>query len=178
MGRLNFNCDRQAKNDFTASTFAYITSSCPDWSVSYFEWDSTGTEIPYGDERSYEQSHMDVGMRLTNSSSTHTYVAEIKERTYNSTAYGKEGDKEGWMYNIPKDKYLHNEQEKGNIPLFSNLYKDGVVAIWNMSKVHPDKEVLVKDIKKINIDPHSKKIPQERLQLWNRDATMIKRKRG
>lgn len=179
-GNLDFSCDRPAKNDFTASTYSHFLTACPEWVATYYEWDKDGNVVPYGDPSASEQSHLDIMIKMDNRNDGRTkfYGAEIKERLgkYISTYYGEEGQ-EGWMYNLPKDTYLQMAANRGIIPLFANLYPDQKVTIWNIKKVKRS-DTITKDIKRINIDPDSKKIPQERLQLWNKDGTTIRRING
>lgn len=174
---MDFNCDRQAKNDFTASTANYLKEK--NWDFAYFESDTEGNLVPYGSPDADIHSHMDLYIVLySGCTAVKTYAVELKERwgRYVSTAYGGDGQ-EGWMYNIPKDGYFKTEEKKGRTPLFCNLYPDGVLTIWNISRITPS-SVIIKDIKGINIDPDSPKRPQQRLQLYNKDGITIKRLRG
>lgn len=174
---LNFNCDRQAKCDWTASTAQYLEEH---WKGDYkfFESDKDGNLVPFGDKSAFVNSHMDVYLVLYSAfTPVITYAVELKERLgiYTSKYYGEEGQ-EGWMYNIPKDGYLKDEMKAGRIPLFSNLYPDSAITIWNISKISPKNiGMTTKNIKKVNIDPDSKKIPQDRLLLKNKDGITIRR---
>ena len=174
---LDFNCDRQAKCDWTASTAQYLEEH---WKGDYkfFESDRNGNLVPFGDKSAYEQSHMDVYLTIYSAyTPVRTYAVELKERLgrYISTYYGEEGQ-EGWMYNIPKDNYFKAEIKAGRIPLFSNLYPDSAITIWNISKIAPENiGRTTKNIKKVNIDPDSQKIPQDRLLLMNKDGITIRR---
>lgn len=176
---LNFNCDRQAKNDFTASTYDYLTKTFPEWTgITYYEADDDGDLVPYGDWRASTTARTDVYMELSSTMRDIMYACELKERwgRYTSTYYGEEGG-EGWILNIEKDDSLEEERNKGYIPLYVNLYPDNKLTIWRIDNVDRN-DVITKEIRKINIDPNSKRIPQQRLQLWNRDGKMIERIRG
>ena len=173
---LNFNCDRQAKNDFTASTYDYLTSNFPQFTgISYFEADEDGDLVPYGDWRASDTARTDVYMALSSKNTDITYACELKERwgSYTSTYYGEPGG-EGWIYNIEKDESLQKEEERGFVPLFANLYPDDKITIWRIDNVDRT-DIITKDIKKVNIDPNSPRIPQKRLQLWNKDGKTIRR---
>ena len=173
---LDFNCDRKAKNDFTASTYSYFTTHYPQYTaITYYEADKWGNLIPYGDPRAYEQAHIDTYIKLESSARTITYSVELKERwgRYISTYYGEEGQ-EGWVYNYEKDGWLMDEVEKGRIPLFCNEYPDDKMTIWNILKVDKSHNIR-KAIKKVNIDPNSERKVQDRIQLWNKDGITIER---
>ncbi len=176
---MDFNCDRQAKNDFTASTTAHITKFHPQYTgITFMEADNDGDLVPYGDWRASTTAHTDVYMALSTSATDITYACELKERwgRYTSTYYGEEGG-EGWIYNIEKDEWLQKERDNGRIPLFANLYPDNKITIWRIDNVNRT-DIITKNIKKVNIDPNSQRIPQKRLQLWNKDGKTIERIRG
>lgn len=176
---LNFDCDRQAKCDYTASTYDYFRSYYPQFTaITFFEADEEGNLIPFGDKRAYQQAHIDVYTLLESERTAYTYSTEIKERwgRYVSDFYGEEG-KEGWVYNIEKDDWLEKENDKGRIPLFANLYPDDKITIWNINKVDKSQHIH-KAIKKVNIDPDSPRKVQERIQLWNKDGKTIRRIKG
>lgn len=169
---LDFNCDRQAKNDFTASTKAYLEEEgCP-YGLKFWEESITGELVPYGDENASSTAHMDLYMDFVTSAWTRRYAVELKERIkYDSEAFDL------WFYNIPKDRWLQAAKDAGCIPLFVNLYPDGKIDIWNLSKVESEGSVTV-PIKKVNIDPNSPKVEQERLLLPSDKAKRIRRVKG
>lgn len=175
---MGFDCDRQAKNDFTASTYAYLTMMYPKYNVKYFEADADGDLVPYGTWQASLTAPLDVYIELYNDTTDIVYSVEIKERwgNYTSTSYGNPGQ-EGWMYNPPKDEKLQRERKEGRIPLFCNLYPDGLLTIWRVDNVNRE-DILLKDIRKINIDPNSRTCKQKRYQLWNKDGKTIKRIKG
>lgn len=176
---FNFNCDRPAKNDFTASTYDYLTKHFPQYTgISYYEADDDGDLVPYGDWRASSTAHTDLYMELSSTARTIMYAIELKERwgRYISTYYGEEGQ-EGWVYNYEKDGWLMDEAEKGCIPLFCNEYPDNKMTIWNILKVDKSHSIQ-KSIKKVNIDPNSERRVQDRIQLWNKDGITIERIRG
>lgn len=180
---LDFNCDRKAKDDWTASTASYLDnkwcSNASDYGYKFFESTTTGELVPYGDPTADIHSHMDLYLTLYKGlTPVLTYAIELKERwgRYVSTLYGEEGDDEGWMYNEEKGEYFEREIELGRIPVFSNLYPDNKITIWNLLRI-PEENIhhMVKPIKKINIDPNSKKEEQARNGLMNKDGMMIDR---
>lgn len=76
-----------------------------------------------------------------------TYAFELKERRdkYVSDYYGKDGDREGWIYERDKDNELFAAYENsGYTPIYVNLYPDGVIRIWDMSK-YPEEYVLASE---------------------------------
>jgi hypothetical protein len=173
---LNFNCDRPAKCDFTASTTDYVTVYYPQFTgITYYEADDDGDLVPFGDLRASSTAHIDVYMELSSDSTDITYAIELKERwgKYTSTYYGEEGG-EGWVYNIEKDDWLLKEKDNGRIPLFANLYPDDKITIWRIDNVDRT-DIIEKPIKRVNIDPDSQRVTQKRLQLWNKDGKTIRR---
>lgn len=177
---LDFNCDRRAKCDFTASTANYLRQK---WGsdFAFYESDKEGNLVPFGSEYSDIHSHMDLYIVLYSAwTAVVTYAVELKERQgrYTSKSYGEEGQ-EGWMYNIPKDTYFKKEMDAGRKPLFANLYPDSAITIWNIAKISPENiGSTTKMIKGINIDPLSPKREQERLLLMNKDGITIPRIQG
>lgn len=175
MSGLDFDCDWKAKCDWTASTSQYLNEH---WGGDYkfYESDTDGNLVPFGDATANRKSHMDLYLVLYSAyTPIVTYAVELKERTYLSTQYGNEGQ-EGWMYNIPKDGYFRKEMKAGRVPLFSNLYPDSAITIWNVKKISPENiGRTTKMIKGITIDPDSRKRPQERLLLMNKDGITIRR---
>lgn len=168
----DFNCDRQAKNDFTASTTAYLAEQGNPYRFDYYEQSVSGDLVPYGDADASTTSHIDIYMDYITSAYTKRYAVEIKERIkYTSSAFTQ------WYYNIPKDRWLQSAKDAGYIPLFVNLYPDGVIDIWNLTKVDTDGVVVV-PLKKVEINPDSPRVEQERLLLPSDKAKRIRRVKG
>ena len=179
MNNLDFGCDRPSKNDFTASTYDYLTKTHPEWTgITYYEADDDGDLVPFGDWRASTTARTDVYMHLSSTKRDIMYACELKERLgkYISTYYGEPGG-EGWILNIEKDDSLEAERLKGYVPLYVNLYPDNKITIWRIDNVDRT-DIITKDIRKVNIDPNSKRISQQRLQVWNKDGKTIERIRG
>lgn len=171
-----FSCDRQSKYDFTASTINYIiqTTENKDIEIVFKEFDENGKLIPFDSDKSSTTSDSDLVMFYNN----HPYLIELKERKgiYTSEFYGKEGDKEGWMLNIKKEKDLQNQ--KWAIPLYVNLFPDGIIRLWNLNKIKINKDKkLEKNINEYTVAVSEKK-KQKRYEVWNKDSKVIQRVKG
>ena len=169
-----FSCDRQSKYDFTASTVAFLSewAKNKDLLIVFKEEDKNGALVDFDSEISNDKCRTDLVMFLNG----YPYIIELKERwgKYNSTYYGKEGDKEGWMLNI--DKYNVLKSKKDAIPLYVNLYPDGQVRIWNINKID-ELNTITKNIGTYTVMDSEKK-EQDRYEVWNKDAVTIPRVRG
>lgn len=174
-----FECDRQAKYDFTASTVSYIAEkySGQTVSVEFYEFNSKNQFIEFDSKSAYDKSRLDIGMKFTKSGIPHYYVFELKERwgEYVSYKYGEE-DKEGWMYNQPKDSVLKKAKGYGMIPCYVNLYPDEVVRCWNIGKIKEFGHI-TKTYNKYNV-VESEVMKQDRLTLMNDQGVAFKRIRG
>lgn len=176
----NFTIDRESKNDYTASTVAYLNENYPNITgITFYEPDEDGDLVPYGDWRASTTAHIDIVADLSWDGGNVTYSAEIKERwgNYTSDFYGKDGQNKGWVYNIEKDGWLEKECSLGRIPIYVNLYPDGVIRVWNINKIDKSHHTTL-PIKKIHTDPDSPRVEQERIELWNRDGKTYKRIKG
>lgn len=169
-----YECDRQSKYDFTASTVAYLCEIYGNKvkSIIFKEFDAHGNEVEFDSPYSCVESRTDLVMYYND----HPYVIELKERWggYHSNYYGKEGDKEGWFLNIQKKIQLLDQ--KWAIPLYVNLFPDGVIRLWNLRKItdFPEHNHTI-GIK--TVEDKGRKI-QKRNGLWNKDSTTIKRISG
>lgn len=173
MYRKNFKCDRQSKLDYTASTIYYLMLKMGDKlkSVEFYEYDKEGNLVEFDSPLAYEQSRTDLACFINGK----RVNSELKERwqPYNHQSYGKDEDKEGWMLNIDKVDEL---KKIDGIPLYANLFEDGWVRVWNLNKV-PQPTTITKNIAKTTVIK-SKKIKQDRYQLWNRDSIIFQRIKG
>lgn len=159
---LNFDCDRPAKNDFTASTIAFCKTLNSFSAAVFYETDKYQNLVPYGDPRAKIEAHYDIWMDYITSAWTQRYVFELKERGHNSNSFSTAFiNEEKWPAFIPL-------RESGIIPMWVELYEDGLIRIWNLKDVDFTSLPLTqKWIKKINIDPNSKKQLQ-----WRREISM------
>lgn len=169
-----FSCDRQSKYDFSASTVSYLSRLYPnkDISVVFKEFKDDGTLVDFDSNESSTVSSSDLVMYFNNQ----PYIIELKERwgKYTSDCYGKDGDKEGWMLNIEKQQSLTSQNWA--IPLYVNLYPDGVVRLWNLNKIN-NYNTINKDISEKTV-MESNKRNQNRYEVWNKDSTAFKRLKG
>lgn len=169
-----FSCDRQSKYDFTASTVSYISEQYPDKHITivFKELDKDGNLVDFDSDDVSNTARTDLIMFFNDIG----YNIELKERwgKYHSNYYGKEGDKEGWFVNI--EKYNVLMANKNYIPIFANLFPDGVVRLWNLNKVN-NLHTLTKNIAKTNV-VESDVIPQQRYDVYNKDGKVFKRIKG
>ena len=168
---LNFDCDRPAKNDFTASTLNYWREKGANGDLKFFEMTSANTLVPYGDERAFPQSRFDVYICYEGQV---WYAVELKERNiphdYSLTVT------EGAYMNPEKRELIQPLKDKGYTPIWCELYVDGIIRIWNLSTIDVNTlQTKESRIKKINIDPNSHKQQQLRYLLPISAATTYKR---
>lgn len=174
-----FDCDRQAKYDFTASTAQYWSNTTDPSLLGFYEMTSAGTLVPFGSEEADDKSHMDLYIHysaMTNGDlyDVLKYAVELKERTYNSNT--------GFL--ISKGSFINPKkiesirQETGVTHLWAELYPDDVIRIWNLSKIDLDSIRFVPSrIKRYDIY-NGPKIPQKRGLLPVDKAITIRRVRG
>ena len=166
-----FECDKQSKYDFTASTINYLQEKYydKDMTVVFKELDKYGNIVEFNSPYANPQSRTDLIMFFNGVA----YSIELKERwgRYTSNYYGEEGCKEGWMLNIDKEEEL--KKNKNYIPLYVNLYPDNVVRTWNLNNIK-HYSTITKDICKTTVVESEKKT-QNRYELWNKDGKSFKR---
>lgn len=174
-----FDCDRQAKYDFTASTAQYWSNTTDPSLLGFYEMTSAGTLVPFGSEEADEKSHMDLYIHYSAMTDNDLYdvlkyAVELKERTYNSNT--------GFL--ISKGSFINPKkiesikQETGVTHLWAELYPDDVIRIWNLSKIDLDSIRFVPSrIKRYDIYD-GPKIPQKRGLLPVDKAITIRRVRG
>lgn len=168
---LNFDCDRPAKNDFTASTQTYWAKYGQGDKISFWEMTSACTMVPFGSELASPRSRFDV---FINYDDRIWYAVELKERNHPSDY--ERTINEGAFMNDEKKALVPQLKEQGYIPLWAELYTDGKIRLWNLDKINLDTlEKKTFGIKKINIDPNSPKITQTRYLLPVSAATLINR---
>lgn len=168
----SFDCDRQAKNDFTASTTAYdIEGDFPGYFV-FYEEDCNHNLVPYGENASIT-SHYDIWADYITSAWTQKYVFELKDRDCTSTTYDTA------FINEEKLDGFDNYIKQGVLPIWVELYTDGIIRFWNMSKVDISKlERDTKYFKKKNVIQNSPIIKQERLLIPMTMGKTIRRIKG
>ena len=126
--RRGFDCDKQAKYDFTASTFNYWNCNT---GVTFWEVDKTGHLVPFGDENASKTSKADVVIIYDDKI---VYIVELKERDCTSTRYASEGA----FINPEKLEFMKKQQAKGYVPLWGELYTDGIIRLWNLNTMDLD----------------------------------------
>ena len=168
---LNWDCDRKAKCDFTASTVNYWRERGAEGQLRFWEATSAATLVPFGDNRAYPQSRFDVYFSYDDRI---WYAVEIKERTRPSDY--ERTIEEGAFMNKEKKDLIQPLKDKGYIPIWCELYPDGVIRVWNLKKIDVDSlPTTTASIKRITIDPDSKKKPQLRFLLPVSAATIYSR---
>lgn len=169
-----FDCDRQSKYDFTASTVNYLQEKYMDKDITvvFKELDDEGNLVEFDSADASSTARTDLIMFFNDIG----YNIELKERwgKYHSEFYGKEGDSEGWFVNI--EKYDVLMKDKKYIPIFANLFPDGVVRTWNLNNINFT-HTLTKNIAKTNV-VESAVIPQKRYDVYNKDGKSYKRIKG
>lgn len=182
-----FTCDKQSKDDFIASTTAYWSEQAPQYTLSWYGADVYEGEINLTElGKESDQSRLDLAMVASNDNYSITYVFELKERwnQYTSTYYGNEPEEgctptyhnEGWVYNMEKDSVLSLASTQGFVPIYVNLYPDGVIRVWNINKINKTEMGYVeKDIKRRNVEVDSPKVKQGRYTLMNKQGKTYKR---
>ncbi len=162
MGPSNFECDRPAKNDFTASTTIYLEKHGYRKPCQWYEEDIYGHMCEYGSPSADPQSRIDVYLNYGGV----FYAIELKERGEKYPSTYPRIVNEGSYYNYEKDCALKECQKKGYIPLFGELYCDGVIRVWNVGRIDASElAVETTSIRRYTVDPSSPKKVQNRLLL-------------
>ena len=170
---LDFSCDRQAKNDFTASTDAYDKEEAYPGTFQFFEMDDNGNLVPFGSSAVSITSHYDIWGNYITSAGTQKYVFELKERHHLSTRYTTAFiNEEKWPEFLP---YI----EKGWKAIWVELYTDDTIRVWDLTKVDFTQLPLSKRwIKKTTVDPNSPKVLQLRREIPMEWGKIIRRIKG
>lgn len=165
-----FTGDRQAKNDFTASTIQFLERTGYLAPTTFYEQNTYGDLIPYGDDDADPRARIDIYMRYGNT----YYAIEIKERQYPSdTDFFIVS---GCYYNYEKEEVLKTYQKAGFIPLWVELYPDGIIRLWNVSNIKASElPVERRYIPRYTCVPSAGKKCQERPLLPVSAATKYKR---
>lgn len=154
---LNFDCDRKAKCDFTASTTNYLQNNGYVSSTTWYELDKYNRLVEFGSPSASTTARQDIYLKYGNK----WFAIEIKERNLRS-------DKD---FLIEEGSFMNKEKVEsimatGLIPIWAELYDDDIIRVWNLSKIDISSlSSTTKMIKGINIDPNSKKRMQKRLLL-------------
>lgn len=175
-----YSIDRQSKNDFTATTYNYITTHYPCWTgITFYETNNNNELVPYGDPSVPENEHLDVYIDLRSKNTHIIYACELKERwgDYVSTYYGKDGQEKGWMYNPEKKRWLEDQIDNGYIPLYVNLYPDQKIRIWNILNIEVG-EAREFDVPNSTVEPEKGRAKKKRYELWNNQGIIIDRIKG
>lgn len=99
-----------------------------------------------------------------------TYAFELKERSsmYPSTRYGGEGQ-EGWIIERGKLKNLEKAKEEKYRPIYANIFPDGKIAIWNVSKV-AYREGTERAYRKHTVDNAGGAYNEAKFEVWYKDG--------
>ena len=136
-----FEIDWQSKCDFTASTYAFVSTKSNYSAVTYFEQDEAGNLIPFGDDRSNTQSHTDITLLYcTTNGGCNEIFNELKERygEYTHNSYYVTATTEGEIMEPYKVEIFKPMIKQGKQVRWCVLYPDGKIRIWNLNKLDID----------------------------------------
>ena len=170
MTDTDFMCDRPAKNDFTASTVMYLEKKGYFKPCYWYEENKYGELVPFGDNDADPCSRVDLFLKY----GENIYVIELKERRIPSD--NVHFITSGSFYNYEKNEVFQEYKEQGYIPLFADLYPDGVIRVWNMGRINASELAsAATSIRRWTVDPFSPKTSQKRLLLPVSAAVEYKR---
>ena len=176
----DFDCDRQAKRDFTASTVSYWKEKGKDTSrLAFWEKTKAGTLVPFDSPDADRESRLDVYICYSAVTDGRLdavlwWSAELKERSYPSTA----------NFFITGGSYLNTEkieamkEEPDYAHIWVELYSDGKIRLWNLTHIDIGELPEVwSGIKRYTVK-NGPRIRQKRRLLPISKAIEIKRERG
>ena len=153
-----FSCDWETKQEFVS----LIKVLFKDFNLTI--------DIPYD-----PYSPVDVYFTAYTDTRTVTYACELKERwDYDSTSYGADGQ-QGWVIEDWKKEVLEEKKAEGYNPIYVNLYKDGIIRIWNLNDVKDFGTTGVKNWRRHTVDDEGGTYRKSKLTLFNRDAKEYER---
>lgn len=126
-----FECDREAKNDLTASTIAYLNY---DPSIRFWETTEDGKLVPYGDPRADTTADYDLYMEYKG----FLFAEEAKGREHGHMHHLVTASTEGEMLEIKKKEDTQRLIKQGFVCYWIVLYSDGKIRIWNLNKLDLD----------------------------------------
>lgn len=127
-----FECDREAKNDLTASTATYLKFHP---SISFWERTEDGELVPYGDPRADSTAGYDLYMGYKG----YLFAEEAKERSHGHMDNLVTASTEGEILEIKKKEDTQMLIKQGFVCYWIVLYGDGKIRIWNLNKLDLDK---------------------------------------
>ena len=116
---------------------------------------------------------------LTANGRVKPYAVELKDRwNYDSTSYGTSASTEGWIIENHKVRNLEDSTNSGYTPIYACFFKDGVLAIWDLSKL-PKGWKDRRDSEKVfhlhTVDDEGGTYRKAKIGLWYKDAVMMMR---
>lgn len=164
-----FSCDRQAKEDFTASTLNYFSGNP---SLSFFECDNDNNLVPFNSNSASTTSRMDVTIVYSGDNHCLSWRVELKERQHPSSTYTEV------FINPEKVEEINRMKASGENCLWCELYTDDKIAIWNLNKIDLlSLPTVTKPIPRYTVY-NSEKIMQTRYLLAASAATVYHRRRN
>lgn len=133
----------------------------------------TITDVP--EETTYP---IDIFMTgLTSNGKSKAYAVELKERwKYLSTDYGTSASTEGWIIEDRKVSNLEETENSGYTPIYACFFKDGVLAVWDLSKLPEgwrDRRDGVKTFHLHTVGDEGGTYRKSKTGLWFKDCVMI-----
>lgn len=125
-----FDGDRLAKNDLTASTLQQLFKN--DKNVSFWERTITGELVPYGDARAHRSRD---GYDLYVHYFSFWIAIEMKSRNFGHNNYLVTASTEGEMFEVLKCEKTKELQEKGFMCWWASVYNDGKIRIWQLDYI-------------------------------------------
>lgn len=153
-----YEIDNASKADFLDSTYQYLDDFYPQWHIDFEETPPT--------------SHTDFYATATTGDRKVVYSFELKERTYNSDRFND------WMIEENKLDFLKKETLKGIIPIFVNLYPDGVIRFWRAAEAPTSPPEHFHNRLKSTVEPEKGYKDYDDLVFKNKDGRTFKRTRN
>lgn len=128
-----FDGDRPAKNDLTASTLYQVFSSDPN--ASFWEKTTSGELVPYGDPRAIKsRNKYDLFVHYFD----FWFAIEMKSRSFKHNSYLVTASTEGEIFEVKKCEETKLLQQEGYICLWASVYSDGKIRIWQLNNIDLD----------------------------------------
>lgn len=134
-----FQCDREAKDLFTATTLNFFITQPDCAGVKYYEMDYAGNLVDYGSKNAYSKARADVVIRYEYiNGSVEWYVVELKERPRWGHSYWLVTDPdEGEIMEQDKKSVLDDYKRKGCTTVWAALYNDKKFRLWFLNDLGP-----------------------------------------
>lgn len=177
-----FEIDWQSKCDYTASTYSYASGRTYFSSMTFYERNKEGDNVPFGSDSAYTQSHTDVTVvYATTYGESKEIYNELKERKgkYTHNSYWVTASTEGEIMEPYKVECFRPMIAECKQVRWVVLYPDSKIRIWNLNKIDIDnlpRKPITKH--KYTIDPNSELITENEYLLPADESIIIDRIRG